>query len=179
MQVMRVVPWNERSLPFGRSTEELPVLAERLLGTPARLWQLTTPANREQLSLRRSGAWSIMEHIGHVLLLDEHMERRVEDFRAKRPQLCTIDLSDQSVQLEGHRRRELGDLLEEFRLRRTSLVRSLMDLDPEALRHSAQHPCRGMHMRPVDMAIYLAEHDDHHLALIRGLLDGRRLAAGN
>ena len=71
------------------------------------------------------------------------------------------------------------ELLEEFRLRRTSLVRSLMDLDPEALRHSAQHPCRGMHMRPVDMAIYLAEHDDHHLALIRGLLDGRRLAAGN
>jgi hypothetical protein len=179
MLVMRVVPWNERTLPFGRSTEELPLLAERLLGTPARLWQLTAQADREQLSLRRSGTWSVMEHIGHMLLLDDHMEQRLDDFSAKRPQLSTIDLSGQNAQLEGHRRRELGDLLEEFRLRRTGLVQGLLALDPEALRHSAQHPCRSMNMRPVDMATFLAEHDDHHLALVRGLLDGRRLSAGS
>jgi hypothetical protein len=47
-------------------------------------------------------------------------------------------------------------------------------MDPGALRHMAQHPCRQVTMRPVDMATFLAEHDDHHLVRMRGILHNHR-----
>jgi hypothetical protein len=171
---MELIPWNNRNLPFGRGLGEFPVLLERLLGTPARLAHLAAHEPRERLIMRRSGSWSVMEHIGHLLMLDERMEARVEDFMARRSELCTIDLGDQTRLLNGHRSRDLGDLLEEFRLQRVRLVARMEGMDPGALRHSAQHPCRQMKMRPVDMATYLAEHDDHHLASMRGILHHHR-----
>jgi hypothetical protein len=171
---MELIPWNERTLTFGRGLDELPVLLERLLGTPARLFYLTHHEPRERLVMRRSGSWSIMEHIGHLLLLDERMEARVEDFMARRSELCPINLGDQGHLLDGHRGRDLGDLLEEFRLQRVRLVARISGMDPGALRHMAQHPCRQVTMRPVDMATFLAEHDDHHLVRMRGILHNHR-----
>jgi len=124
--------------------------------------------------MRRSGSWCVLEHVGHLIHLDERMEDRVDDFMARRNTLCNIDLVDQTPIIEGHRRRDPGDLFEEFRLNRVALVERIRNMDPGALRHRAMHPCRGITMGPVDLVMYLAEHDDHHLALMRNLLDRYR-----
>jgi len=171
---MRLTPWSERSLPFGKGTEELPVLVERALGAPARAVFLTRYEPAERLSLRIAGSWSVKEHIAHLLYLDECMDGRVEDFMARRNMLCSIDLTDQERVLAIQHDRPLGDLLEEFRLRRVYLMERVLSMDPGAMRHRAQHPCRGMAMSVVDMVMYLAEHDDHHLALMRGILQLHR-----
>lgn len=170
---MAVLPWSERKLPFGKSLDELPLLLERMIGTPARLWQLARAVPRERLTLSRSGSWSAMEHMVHLTFLDERMDDRVEDFMARRATLCRIDMGAQEGVMARNRGRDPGDLLEEFRLGRNALVERIRSMDPGALRHCAQHPCMGRLLRPVDMAMYLAEHDDHHLALMRGLLTGR------
>ena len=167
---MRLTPWNERTLPFGKGLEELHVLVERALGTPARLVHLTAHEPQERLSLRRSGCWSVKEHIGHLLYLDECMDGRVEDIMARRPTLCSIELSEQDRMLDLQRNRDLGDLLEEFRIRRNYLMHRVMNMDPGAIRHRSMHPCRRMAMTVVDMVMYLAEHDDHHLAQMRSIL---------
>ncbi len=171
---MQLTPWNERHLPFGKGLEELPVLVERALGTPARLVHLTFHEPQERLSLRRSGSWSVKEHIGHLLYLDECMDGRVEDFMSRRPTLCSIELGDQERILALQHKRDLGDLLEEFRLRRNYLMHRVSNMDPGALRHRAQHPCRRIAMSVVDMVMYLAEHDDHHLAQMRSILQVHR-----
>jgi hypothetical protein len=72
--------------------------------------------------------------------------------------------------LDLQRNRDLGDLLEEFRIRRNYLMHRVMNMDPGAIRHRSMHPCRRMAMTVVDMVMYLAEHDDHHLAQMRSIL---------
>lgn len=163
-------PWAERHIPLGQPPEQLPFLLERVWGTPSRLVQLTVHEPLERLSLRRQGSWSVLEHIGHLVHLQDRMDERVDDFAAQRPCLCRIDLEGQEQLLAGYTSRTLGDVLEEFRLKRAYFVRRLSELDPGALRHAAKHPCRGEMATVADMVHYLAEHDDHHLALIRRLL---------
>lgn len=165
-----LTPWSERQLRFGRGMEELPVLLERVLGTPARLAQLTVHEPLERLSLRRQGRWCVLEHIGHMVHLQDRMDERVDDFAAQRACLCRIDLAGQEAILAGYSSRALGDILEEFRLKRIYFAERVLQLDPGALRHRAQHPCRNETMSVADMVLYLAEHDDHHLALMRRLL---------
>jgi hypothetical protein len=177
-QSIPFTPWEKRRLAFGRSTDELPVLLERVLGTAARLTDLTAHEPLERLSLRRQGSWSVMEHIGHMIFLQDRMDERVDDYAAQRSCLCRIELSDQEKILEGYTSRALGDVLEEFRLKRVYFVERIQGLDPGALRHRAQHPCRAERMTVADMVLYLAEHDDHHLVLMRKLLQGNGQVMG-
>lgn len=167
---MRLTPWSDRNLAFGKGLDEFPVLLERVSGTAARLVALTAYSPREQLRLRPYGSWSVAEHIGHLIYLQDRLEERVDDFAARRAELCWIDLTEQAPALEIHRRQDMGDLIEEFRLKREYFVRRLNELDPGALRHRAFHRCRNTSMTAVDMVLYVAEHDDHHLAAIRRIL---------
>lgn len=148
----------------------MPVLLERLLGTPNRLLGLLRDVPPERVMLRLQGKWSVLEHIGHLLLMQERMRVRVEDWQSLSERLTPIDLADQGPYLEATRKREPGDVLEEFRLTRKEFVRSVQDLPPPVLGHFALHPCLERRMRPTDMCLYLAEHDDHHLATIRRIV---------
>lgn len=171
---MQPQPWTERVLAFGRPAGELPLLLERLLGTPARIRGMAMQVPLEVLNLRRSGSWSVLEHIAHLLVLQDQMERRLVDHLERRTHLCTIDLSGQEARLHRERGRELGDLLEEFRLKRRWFVERIDEMDDGQLAHRALHPCTGELRSVVDMAFYMAEHDDHHLAVMRRLIEQRR-----
>lgn len=167
---MRITPWSDRELAFGKGLDELPVLLERVNGTAARLVQLTAHVPRERLHLRPFGRWSVAEHIGHLIYLQDRLDERVDDFAARRPELCWIDLSHQGPVVESHRNQDLGDLIEEFRLKRDYFVRRVKELDPGAVRHRAVNRCRGVSMTIVDTVLYVADHDDHHLASMRSIL---------
>ena len=51
-------------------------------------------------------------------------------------------------------------------------TRALRDLAAADLERAARHPRLGTPMRVVDLAYFVAEHDDHHLARLRELLTG-------
>lgn len=164
------LPWSQRELAFGRPAEELPVLLERLWGTPNRLVGLLREVPPERMQLRVHGKWSVLEHIGHLLVMQERMRVRVEDWSLYRDRLTAIDLSDQGPYVEATRHRDLGDVIEEFRLARNAFVRGVEQLPAKALHHFALHPCMGRSLRPMDMCLFLAEHDDHHLATVRRIV---------
>lgn len=170
MTGMEILPWSQRSLPFGKATAELPYLLERMQGTPIRMSELLRGLPLERLTLGAQGRWSALEHAAHLLLLDQRLQSRVDDFAARRPGLCRIDLADQHEQIATQKHRPPGDLLEEFRLTRLHLVRRIRSLDEGALGHRASHPCLGVAYGPADMALWVAEHDDHHLLTVRRLL---------
>lgn len=167
---MNPVPWSQRTLDYGRSLDELPVLLERIQGTSARLNALLAGQPMENFHLQVHGKWSVMEHIGHLITLQDRFEGRAEDFEHHRSSLCDINLRDQARTLQGHRLRALGDVLEEFRLKRIAFAQRVAGFQRRALEHVAYHPCQNKPMRPVDMLLWIAEHDDHHLASVRGIL---------
>lgn len=167
---MLLTPWSDRRLAYGKEEAELPVLLERVKGTHARLASLVAHAPRERLTLRAHGSWCVVDHIGHLILVQDRFEERADDFAALRDRLCTVDLAHQEVELVKHRSQDMGDLLEEFRLKRAFFARRVEGFDRSTLRHRAYHPCQRIGMTPVDMVHFLAEHDDHHLASIRRLL---------
>jgi hypothetical protein len=106
----------------------------------------------------------MQEHLGHLLDLDELHLGRVDDFEAGAETLRAADLQNKKTHEADHNRREVKHLVQDFRRERRRFVERLEAFDPALLSRTAIHPRLRQPMRVVDMAWFVAEHDDHHLA---------------
>ena len=156
--------WTDRTFQFTTPVEQLPAVLERLRGTPARVEEKVRALSPAVLTRRDGDAWSIQEHLGHLLDLDELHLGRVDDFLAGAETLRAADLQNKKTHEAGHNRRDVKHLFQDFRRERRRFVERLEGLDPALLSRSALHPRLRQPMRVVDMAWFVAEHDDHHLA---------------
>jgi hypothetical protein len=166
---MKRTKWVEREFVFNLPAGVFPSVLERLRGTPARLEELTRGLRPELLTGRRDGKWSAQEHVGHLYDLDELHEGRLEDYARGLEALRAADMSNRKTEEANHNSARLEDLLARFRSARESFVRRLESLTEDEVAASALHPRLGKQMRVIDMALFVAEHDDHHLASIREL----------
>jgi uncharacterized damage-inducible protein DinB len=166
---MRRTKWFEREFDFSLPVGVFPSVVERLRGTPARLEELMRSLPAETLTERRGEAWSIQEHVGHLIDLDELHEGRLEDYAHGLDTLRAADLSNRKTYEANHNAAVVEDLLARFRDARLRFVRRLEALSGEEVAASALHPRLGKQMRVIDMALFVAEHDDHHLATITEL----------
>jgi len=158
-------PWFERRFSFEHLGEpDFPFLVERLRGAPARVEERTRSLPRELLTRRSGDAWSIQEHIGHLIDLDELHSSRLEDYRAGAGALRPADLQNRRTHEARHNERPLAELHDGFRRGRSQLVFQLEGWDRGKLLVPAVHPRLQQPMRLVDMLYFVAEHDDHHLA---------------
>lgn len=156
--------WMDRTFPFTTPVELFPTVAERLRGTPARVEEKVRSLSPSVLTRRDGEAWSMQEHLGHLLDLDELHLGRLEDYEAGAETLRAADMQNRKTQEADHNRREVKHLLQDFRRERRRFVERLESLSPEGLARSAVHPRLRQPMRVIDMAWFVAEHDDHHLA---------------
>lgn len=161
--------WMERTFRFDFPAGVFPNVVERLRGTPARLEELVAGLSDETLRRRPEGKWSILQQIGHLLVLDELHEGRLEDYLAARKELRPADPSNRATEDGGYNEMSVSELLSSFRERRMRFVKRMEDLDASAVARRAVHPRLRIEMRLVDMAYFVAEHDDHHLAAITRL----------
>ena len=76
---------------------------------------------------------------------------------------------DKKTNSANHNDRPLDELLKSFRRIRTKTVSSLETLDETIIFKSALHPRLKTPMRTMDLFLFVAEHDDHHLARITEL----------
>ncbi|HEX3559455.1 MAG TPA: DinB family protein [Pyrinomonadaceae bacterium] len=166
---MRRTKWFEREFDFSLPVGVFPCVVERLRGTPARLEESVRSLPPRVLIARRDGAWSIQEHVGHLIDLDELHEGRLEDYAQRLSTLRPADLSNRKTYEAGHNSAALADLLARFRAARAGFVRRLEGLSEEEIAAAALHPRLQKQMRVIDMALFVAEHDDHHLATINEL----------
>src|SRR5205814_10672581 len=118
---------------------------------------------------RREEAWSIQEHVGHLIDLEELHEGRLEDYARRLDTLRPADLTNRKTYEANHNDARIEDLLARFRAARLRLVRRLEALSEDEVAASALHPRLQKQMRVIDMAWFVAEHDDNHLATITGL----------
>jgi uncharacterized damage-inducible protein DinB len=166
---MRRTKWFERKFDFSLPVGVFPCVVERLRGTPARLEELVRALPPQTLTARRGDAWTIQEHVGHLVDLDELHEGRLEDYAQRLETLRPADLSNRKTYEAGHNDAVLGNLLASFRAARARFVQRLEALSEEEVAASAIHPRLRQPMRVMDMALFVAEHDDHHLATITEL----------
>ncbi len=159
--------WIERKFEFNYSIGVfLPVL-ERVRGTPARLEEMVRSFPPEILTVRVGDAWSIQEHVGHLYDLDELHEGRLEDYDANLETLRAADMTNRKTYEADHNKADIEELLARFRDARMRFVARLDDMDEATVARSAMHPRLQKPMRVIDLALFVAEHDDHHLASIR------------
>jgi uncharacterized damage-inducible protein DinB len=135
-----------------------------LRGTPPRMEELVSDIPRETLIRRADEKWSIQEQAGHLLDLEALWRARVEDFIGGSRQLTAADLSNRKTNEANHNAGEMSEILRRFRLERLQLLERLGQIDPKILGRTLLHPRLQQPMRFLDHLVFVAEHDDHHLA---------------
>lgn len=164
------MPWTERTFSFDFPLGVFPGIVERLRGTPARIADLIRGVPHSMLICRENDKWSVNEHVGHLIDLDDLDHVRLNEFIAGAQTLSAADMTNRKTYEAGYNDVVTGTLLDYFRERRFDLVNRLEDLSEEQVAHTALHPRLKKHLRLVDWTYFVAEHDDHHLARIRELI---------
>jgi uncharacterized damage-inducible protein DinB len=163
-------PWFERKFSFDLPVSRLPVVLERLRGTPARLEERLRSLSPAALTSRVRDTWSIQENAGHLGDLELLWIKRAEQVLQGQSELAAADLSNRGTYEAHHNAARLHDLLTRFRVLRLRFVSILEEAPESAWGHAARHPRLGTPMRLVDIAFFTAEHDDHHLARITEMM---------
>jgi hypothetical protein len=168
---MQRTEWFKRKFSLMEDNGILPPVIERLAGTPARVEELTAHLDEDLLTLKPNGKWSIKEETGHLFDLEPLWYCRVDDFVNQLPELTIADLTNRKTHEANHNGKPLKTLLNDFRGERAKLVAKLMSMDEDQLIHISLHPRLKTPMRVIDLAYFVAEHDDHHLAGIREIIN--------
>ncbi len=163
-------PWLERNFETGLPLEAFPNLVERLRGTPARVEDRLRDVPQDVLTARIGDSWSILDNVGHLLMVEALWTARLDDFEARREALTAARFESWRVAEAQFNTRAARALCGSFRIARRNLVSRLEGLDDAVLAVVARHPRLDRPMRVVDLMLFIAEHDDHHLVTITQLL---------
>jgi len=166
---MEQVKWFERNFNFNIEQNVFPSIIERLVGTPARLEEKFKTIPSDFLTIRVNNKWSIKENVGHLIDLEPLWQGRLEDILTGKRELRAADLQNRKTDLANHNDKPLEELLSDFRQIRAQTMVMLEKIDASAVFKSALHPRLKTPMRTMDLFLFVAEHDDHHLARITGL----------
>ena len=139
------------------------VWVHRLICGPCRAYR------KQLLTMRR--------HIGHLDDLTALDELRLREFLTGVETLSPADLTNAVTEAANHNSRALGEILAGLRYRRSALVHELAELDTDQVQASSEHPRLGQPMRLIDWAEFVADHDNHHLARARAILEGVRVGS--
>ena len=165
-----VQPWLTRSFEREHPIALHPNLRARLRGSPARAHDLIQGVDDRVLTARPGGAWSVLDHIGHLADLDALFAARLDDYDAGRDVLTPWDGTNAETDAAGHHARPAPEVIARFRGTRAGILSTLDRLDDDDFARTAEHPRLGQPMRMIDLLAFHSEHDDHHLARIHELI---------
>jgi len=80
--------------------------------------------------------------------------------------LTEADLANRKTHAANHNENNMAYLLKAFSVQRLHLCEFLKSVKSKAEQWNSKHPRLLTPMRPIDLAYFVAEHDDHHLAKI-------------
>lgn len=167
---MQQVPWFSRRFDFSYKQNIFPAILERLSGTPLCLRHKMANLPTAVLTKREDNAWSIQENLGHLIDLEPLWQGRLNDVLMQHEYLRVADLSNAQTHEADYNTRDIGDLLHRFDELRQQTLQSLSELQEEEIFLSALHPRLHQPMRIMDLFLFVAEHDDHHLARMTYLI---------
>src|SRR6185312_10277933 len=158
--MVQQIKWIDRKFNFDQPIGLFPLTLDRLSGTALRLIGYTANLPKEVLTRKNGTAWSIQEHVGHLIDLEELHEGRIDDYLAGKEVLRAADMQNTKTNEANHNNAEIHELLYKFAKARNKFIKRLEILDEETLNRRALHPRLNQQIRPVDLALFVAEHDD-------------------
>lgn len=161
--------WFDRKFELGLGPEAAPAILERLRSAPDRLAVAVQGLPPEILTRRTEGKWSIQENAGHLFDLESLWNRRLDDYETGVSDLYPADLENRKTHEAAHNEQSILEILTEFATARRATTARLAVLSAAQLARTALHPRLRQPMSVVDLAFFLAEHDDHHLRTIAEL----------
>lgn len=167
---MQTIPWFERAFRFGQPPAMLPFFLERLSFTGLRIEHKVKGAPEKVLTLQPNNKWSIKQHIGHLAEVDQIALKRIEEMLSGIPQLSPAVFEPK----QDYNRMPVSEVIAYFNENRTKNLERYQNLTEIDLQKSSLHPRLKMIMNPVDLAMFDAEHDDHHLVKINEILENNR-----
>ena len=163
-------PWLERIFNFDFPAEKMPDILERLLGTTVRIEAVVNDLDDGPLAKReRADSWSIKENIGHLACLEPLWMQRFDDMLSGVETMCEADLTNQPTNDANFNSQNIETIVSAFQRHRTRMIRMLRELSVAQWSATALHPRLACPMRVVDLCMFVADHDDYHLARIRYL----------
>jgi hypothetical protein len=169
-RMVPLVPWATRRWSFELPAGAFAAVVERQIGTPIRAVALVAGLSETTLRMRPSRGWSVKEHLGHLSDLGELDMRRLDEFLGGVTILTAADTSNEKTEAADHRETPIADLLKGLGGNRQRLTRRLEKLTEAEVCASARHPRLDVALRLIDWAQLVADHDDHHLAAARIVL---------
>ena len=166
---MKATNWFDRTFDFSFDENIFPATYERLVGTPLRLENKIKQIHPDFLLIKDNGKWSIQEHVGHLLDLEPLWLGRVHDILKAKEVMRPADLTNRKTYEAKHNEVSIELILDQFRTSRNQLIEALDALSDTEILMSANHPRLDQPMRIMDLCLFVAEHDDHHLAKITEL----------
>jgi uncharacterized damage-inducible protein DinB len=164
-----VLPWLEYRWTFDFPVGMFRSVLERLRGTPSRLEDLV-PGVSATLTRHERKKWSAQEHVGHLWTVEVLFQTRIGEYLRGEKTLTPADMGNRATAAASYNDRSIGEIVAEFRAARARTLQMLDPLTLEEAERISHHPRLDRPMRLVDLCFFSAEHDDHHLALIRELL---------
>ncbi len=166
---MKQIKWFDRKFDFAFEQNIFPSIIERLGGTSIRLNHKIDQIKTEHLTTKLDGNWSIQENIGHLIDLEPLWQGRLEDILNDMEYMRAADLENRKTDQANHNEKEIDHLLNAFSALRQKTLNSLIALSEPQVYEYALHPRLKKPMRVMDLFLFVAEHDDHHLARISEL----------
>ena len=164
--MIQSLKWAERKFAFDFPLGVFPWIVERLRGTPARSEEIVKNLPPAILTKRIDGKWSIQENIGHLLDTEELHDGRLDDFQQGKKILRPADMENRRTVERDYNKQDIVSILKALRATRSDFVDKLENMDEAMIGRIAHHPRLDVPMRLIDMAYFVAEHDDFHLAVI-------------
>lgn len=169
--MIQQTPWFERKFDFNFPVGLFPVIIERLIGTTPRIEIMIKNISEDSLIKKPNNEWSVKEQVGHLYDLEQLWFGRVEDFLAGQKTLRAADLRNTKTHEAHHNEKDINELIKKFSSARNKLIERVKNLDENSVSLTALHPRLQTPMRLIDSLFFVAEHDDHHLAKIRELIN--------
>ena len=168
------VIWFDRKFKFVHPPEQFPAVVERLRGTAARLEEKLKDIAENVLTHKEGEGWTIKEQAGHLIVVEKLWTIRTDEYIAGKDSLFAADIQNNLTKSTNFNNADINDLITQFRKTRDKLVAKLDVLDKDAPSRTAHHPRLNMAMRMIDHTLFIAEHDDHHLAKIQDIIAARK-----
>lgn len=162
---MKRTEWFKRIFPPILDNGLFPCILERLEGTAVRLRHKIVKMTGD-LTAAQQGKWSIHKEIGHLIDLEPLWHERMLQIIGDETNLKIADLTNQKTHTTNHDAVNIYDLITQFEAEREKLLITLRRITDQDLDKAAVHPRLGTPMKLIDLAFFVAEHDDHHLAQI-------------
>lgn len=167
---MQRTNWFERGFPPITDNGLLPGIIERLEGTPVRLAEKVKNFTQDFNPQSADGKWSLKKEIGHLADIESLWFERLQQIIAADQDMKVADLTNRKTHEAPHDSKNFEELIAEFRPLRAKFVAALRALGEEDLEKTSLHPRLKTPMKVIDLAFFVAEHDDHHLAQVSALV---------